>query len=115
MGRVLEEPVVRVLQHGAVAAEVPARALAEDTPINKHELLSEPPEDIQTHWTWRESDLPRPASDRNWNADLLRLLDDPTIASKRWIYRQYDQQVLANTVIRAGGADAAVVRLRPQQ
>jgi len=40
VGRVLEEPVVRVLQHGAVAAEVPARALAEDTPINKHELLS---------------------------------------------------------------------------
>jgi phosphoribosylformylglycinamidine synthase len=115
VGRVLEEPVVRVLQHGAVAAEVPARALAEDTPINKHELLSEPPEDIQTHWTWRESDLPSPAIDRDWNADLLRLLDDPTIASKRWIYRQYDQQVLANTVIRAGGADAAVVRLRPQQ
>ncbi|MGB4533246.1 MAG: phosphoribosylformylglycinamidine synthase subunit PurL, partial [Synechococcus sp.] len=115
VGRVLEEPVVRVLQHGAVAAEVPARALAEDTPINQHELLSEPPEDIQTHWTWRESDLPRPAPDRDWNADLLRLLDDPTIASKRWIYRQYDQQVLANTVIRAGGADAAVIRLRPQQ
>jgi phosphoribosylformylglycinamidine synthase len=115
VGRVLEEPVVRVLQHGAVAAEVPARALAEDTPINKHELLSEPPDDIQTHWSWCESDLPTPASDRDWNADLLHLLDDPTIASKRWIYRQYDQQVLANTVIRAGGADAAVVRLRPQQ
>ena len=115
VGRVLEERVVRVLQHGAVAAEVPARALAEDTPINQHELLSEPPDDIQTHWTWREADLPSPASDRDWNADLLRLLDDPTIASKRWIYRQYDQQVLANTVIRAGGADAAVVRLRPQQ
>lgn len=115
VGRVLEEPVVRVMQHGAVAAEVPARALAEDTPINRHELLSEPPDDIQTLWKWCESDLPVPATDHDWNLDLLRLLDDPTIASKRWIYRQYDQQVLANTVIRAGGADAAVVRLRPQQ
>jgi phosphoribosylformylglycinamidine synthase len=46
---------------------------------------------------------------------LLALLDDPTIASKRWVYRQYDQQVQANTVVPPGGADAAVVRLRPQQ
>jgi phosphoribosylformylglycinamidine (FGAM) synthase-like enzyme len=46
---------------------------------------------------------------------LLQLLDDPTIASKRWVHRQYDQQVLANTVISSGAADAAVVRLRPQQ
>jgi phosphoribosylformylglycinamidine synthase len=54
-------------------------------------------------------------SEHDWGADLLALLDDPTIASKRWVYRQYDQQVLANTVVMAGAADAAVVRLRPQQ
>jgi phosphoribosylformylglycinamidine synthase len=46
---------------------------------------------------------------------LQRLLDDPTIASKRWVWRQYDHQVQANTVVPPGGADAAVVRLRPQQ
>ncbi len=46
---------------------------------------------------------------------LLALLDDPTIASKRWVYRQYDQQVQANTVLPPGGGDAAVVRLRPQR
>jgi phosphoribosylformylglycinamidine synthase len=46
---------------------------------------------------------------------LLELLDDPTIASKRWVWRQYDHQVQANTVVPPGGADAAVVRLRPQQ
>jgi phosphoribosylformylglycinamidine synthase len=50
-----------------------------------------------------------------WGEVLLRLLDDPTIASKRWIWRQYDHQVQANTVVPPGGADAAVVRLRPQQ
>ena len=115
VGQVLAEPVVRVLQHGSVAAEVPARALAEDTPINEHTLISEPPEDIQQHWCWSETDLPQMPSDHDWGADLLALLDDPTIASKRWVYRQYDQQVLANTVVPAGGADAAVVRLRPQQ
>ncbi|MGB2924899.1 MAG: AIR synthase related protein, partial [Limnothrix sp.] len=40
-------------------------------------------------------------------------LDVPTIASKKWIYRQYDHQVQNNTVIFPGGADAAVVRVRP--
>ena len=112
VGQVLQEPVVRVLHHGEVAAEVPATALADDTPIEQHELLQEPPADLQELWQWQESQLPAlddPAS------VLLTLLDDPTIASKRWVHRQYDQQVLANTVVSSGAADAAVVCLRPQQ
>ena len=123
VGRVLEDNIVRVLQGGEVAAEVPASALAEDTPINRHDLLSEPPEDIQAHWRWQESALPQAdaqgvglSSGRiGWGEVLRRLLDDPTIASKRWVWRQYDHQVQANTVVLPGGADAAVVRLRPQQ
>ncbi len=128
VGRVLEDNVVRVLQKGEVAAEVPASALADDTPINHHELLSEPPAEIQAHWRWSEADLPaaaaagitpaagpRAGQPTSWNEALLALLDDPTIASKRWVYRQYDHQVQANTVVPPGGADAAVVRLRPQQ
>ena len=112
VGQVLQEPLVRVLHHGEVAAEVPATALADDTPIEQHELLQEPPADLQELWQWQEIQLPAlddPAS------ILLTLLDDPTIASKRWVHRQYDQQVLANTVVSSGVADAAVVRLRPQQ
>ena len=124
VGRVLQENVVRVLQHGEVAAEVPASALADDTPINHHELISEPPAEIQAHWRWSEAQLPAASADGitpaggtaiSWNEALLALLDDPTIASKRWVYRQYDHQVQANTVVPPGGADAAVVRLRPQQ
>ena len=112
VGQVLEEPIVRVLHHGEVAAEVPATALADDTPIEKHALLPEPPVDLQEHWRWTEAQLPDledPA------AALLGLLDAPPIASKRWVHRQYDQQVLANTVVSSGAADAAVIRLRPQQ
>src|SRR3989441_1915428 len=45
------------------------------------------------------------------NAALLRLLGSPNTASKRWVYRQYDQSVLANTVV-AAGADAAVMRIK---
>ncbi len=123
VGRVLEENVVRVLQHGTVAAEVPASALADDTPVNHHELLADPPADILGHWSWSEDLLP-PAEaaglvlaegTMDWSEVLLRLLDDPTIASKRWVYRQYDHQVQANTVVLPGGADAAVIRLRPQR
>jgi len=119
VGRVLQENVVRVLQHGQVAAEVPASALADDTPINHHALLAEPPDQVQAHWRWSESDLPAATAagvaGLGWAEVLLQLLDDPTIASKRWVYRQYDHQVQANTVVPPGGADAAVVRLRPQQ
>ena len=113
VGRVLADNIVRVIQNGDIAAEVPANALADDTPINHHDLLSEPPAAIQAHWLWKEADLPLPS--QSWNEVLLQLLDDPTIASKRWVYRQYDHQVQANTVVLPGGADAAVVRLRPQQ
>jgi phosphoribosylformylglycinamidine synthase II len=114
VGRVLEDNIVRVLQHGQVAAEVPASALADDTPINHHTLISEPPAEIQAHWRWSEDQLSAQLP-FSWNDALLQLLDDPTIASKRWVYRQYDHQVQANTVVPPGGADAAVVRLRPQQ
>jgi len=124
VGLVLEEPVVRALQDGVVAAEVPAAALAEDTPVNAHELLSEPPEEIQLHWRWSEDLLPPCSveglhgaegfSPASWNAVLLAVLDDPTVASKRWIWRQYDHQVQANSVSSPGGSDASVVRLRPQ-
>ena len=114
VGKVLQEQVVRVLQHGEVAAEVPARALAEDTPINKRELLSEPPEAIQAHWRWQENSLLPLAVDQVGTV-LLQLLDDPTIASKKWVWRQYDHQVQANTVVVPGGADAAVLRLRYQE
>ena len=112
VGEVLEEPVVRVLHHGDVAAEVPATALADDTPIELHDLLQDTPADLQALWQWQESELPELLDPL---AVLLKLLDDPTIASKRWVHRQYDQQVLANTVVSSGAADAAVVRLRPQQ
>ena len=124
VGRVLEENVVRVLQQGQVAAEVPASALADDTPINHHPLLSEPPVEIQAHWRWSEAQLPAATlagitpegrSPMGWGEVLGALLDDPTIASKGWVYRQYDQQVQANTVLLPGGADAAVLRLRPQE
>ncbi|MGF1499511.1 MAG: phosphoribosylformylglycinamidine synthase subunit PurL [Elainellaceae cyanobacterium] len=122
-GTVISEPIVRILFKEAVAAEVPASALADNTPIYHREVLAEPPAYAQCAWAWTEAELPPATYDgiqvngasRRWTDVLLTLLDVPTLAAKRWIYRQYDHQVQNNTVIVPGGADAAVLRLRPQE
>ena len=121
-GTVIEEPIVRILFEGKVAAEITATALADNTPIYHRELLSQPPEYARKAWEWNVTSLPAstehgleiPGNFQTWNDILLTLLDTPTIASKHWVYQQYDYQVQNNTVIVPGGADAAVIRLRPQ-
>jgi phosphoribosylformylglycinamidine synthase subunit PurL len=120
-GSVIAEPVVRILYQGAIAAEVTATALADDTPIYHRELLPEPPAYAQAAARWTRDNLPGcdyqgidvQGTYKTWNQILLQLLDTPTIASKQWVYRQYDHQVQNNTVLLPGGADAAVIRVRP--
>jgi phosphoribosylformylglycinamidine synthase len=120
-GTVIESPIVRILFKGEVAAEVPATALADNTPIYHRDLLPEPPEYAQQAWTWTIAQLPPCTAEgitiadqpHTWTEILLQLLDTPTIASKRWVYRQYDHQVQNNTILLPGGADAAIVRVRP--
>ncbi len=127
VGSVLEENIVRVLHKDEIVAELPASALADDTPINHHEILSEPPKLNQDHWKWNEEFLSKdsihgiiPTSGKyldlklTWNDVLLKLLDNPNIASKNWIYNQYDRQVQLNTVLTSGDSDAAIVRIRSQ-
>ncbi len=53
----------------------------------------------------------RPLQPSNLGKVLLSLLANPTIASKRWVYQQYDHEVGIRTVIKPGAADAAVMRL----
>ena len=121
-GTVIEEPIVRILFEGKVAAEIPATALADNTPIYHRELLSEPPEYARKAWEWSVALLPASTERgieikgnfQTWNDILLTLLDTPTIASKNWVYQQYDYQVQNNTIIIPGGADAAIIRLRSQ-
>tara|TARA_Y100001968_G_scaffold111106_1_gene100596 strand:- start:84 stop:2495 length:2412 start_codon:yes stop_codon:yes gene_type:complete len=124
VGKVLKEKVVRVLHKGEVVANLPATALADDTPIEEHLLIDSIPDYLQEHWKWTEDLLPK--NDENgiininnnvfisWNNVLLNLLSTPSIASKNWVYKQYDYQVQSNTVVSPGQADAAVVRIRPQ-
>ena len=124
VGKVLKEKVVRVIHKGEVVANLPASALADDTPIEEHLLINSTPEYLQEHWKWTEDLLPKTLDDGiiniknnlfiSWNNVLLELLSMPSIASKNWIYKQYDYQVQSNTVVSPGEADAAVIRIRSQ-
>ncbi|MEM9136058.1 MAG: phosphoribosylformylglycinamidine synthase subunit PurL [Cyanobacteria bacterium P01_F01_bin.42] len=119
-GSVIEEPIVRIRFQGETAAEIPALALSDNTPIYKRELLTELPDYVQEARAWSADELPNATAEgieinqvqHDWSSLLLRLLDVPSIASKRWIYRQYDYQVQNNTVVVPGGADAAILRIR---
>jgi phosphoribosylformylglycinamidine synthase len=116
-GKVIAEPIVRILSQKTIAAEIPANALSDNTPIYERELLAEPPEYAQQAWEWTSQRLPscdeKGIGDKSWTEILLQLLDTPNIASKQWVYRQYDHQVQNNTVVLPGGSDAAIVRVRP--
>jgi phosphoribosylformylglycinamidine synthase subunit PurL len=120
-GEIIAEPIVRIRFKGGIAAEILATALSDNTPIYERDVLAEPPDYAKTAWEWSSDRLPAasatglelPSGTHSWNQVLIDLLATPTISSKRWVYRQYDHQVQNNTVIFPGGADAAVVRLRP--
>jgi phosphoribosylformylglycinamidine synthase len=75
-------------------------------------------------WEWKENNLPEINEDKilslkenksfSYSQIILKLLSNPSIASKKWIYKQYDSQVQSNTVFKPGESDAAVIRLRGQ-
>lgn len=120
-GSVIADPIVKIRFQGEVAAEIPATALSDNTPIYKREVLAEPPEYVQKAREWSCDRIPPCTAEgieiqgqqHSWSDILLQLLQVPTIASKRWVYRQYDHQVQNNTVVLPGDADATIVRLRP--
>jgi phosphoribosylformylglycinamidine synthase subunit PurL len=106
VGRVTGDGILRVKDQGKVVAEIPAKALADDGP--RYERPYSPPsyQDMLTNLNYDAlPDL------KDANAALLALLESPTIASKRWVYEQYDHMVRTNTMVRPG-SDAAVVRIK---
>ena len=99
-----------VKQHGVVVADIPTAALTDEAPIYQRESR-EPAYLASTRaWTPAGSHL-LDLTLAQAQSVLPRLLSHPTIASKRWLYRQYDHMVQHGTVV-APGSDAGVVRLR---
>jgi phosphoribosylformylglycinamidine synthase len=105
IGKVTDDKMLRLFHKGEVVADVPADALAEDAPVY-HKPSKEPA--YYAEFQAMEEQIPEVT---DYNETLMDLLQQPTIASKEWVYDQYDYQVRTNTVV-TPGSDAAVVRIR---
>ena len=106
IGEVTDTGILRVKQHGNVVAEIPNRALTDDAPVYRRPMAE--PEYLREV---QQLDLEALAEKGSADARLLTLLASPTIASKRWVYRQYDHMVRTNT-INLPGLGAGVVRVK---
>ena len=106
IGRVINQPMMRVLEHGNVVAEIPKQALTDEAPLYQRPLHRwEPP-------------VPREVPERirlgqksDFTSDLKQLLASSNICSKRWVYQQYDSMVQTNTV-EGPGSEAGVIRIK---
>ncbi len=124
IGEVIKDKEVRIYHRKKIVAKIPTSALSDQTPVNIHTKLDQPPSIIRKNWEWNENDLPNTktksilslkySKELNWTEILLCLLSNPSIASKKWVFEQYDHQVQVNTVFKPGEADSALIRLRSQ-
>jgi phosphoribosylformylglycinamidine synthase subunit PurL len=105
IGRVTADRLLTVRLDGDIVAHVPVAALAEGPWYDKPRRE---PEDVAARRAWDPRTLPEPA---DYGDALVELLASPSIASKEWAYRQYDQQVGLNTLV-LPGSDAAVLRIK---
>jgi phosphoribosylformylglycinamidine synthase II len=104
IGRVTDDGIFRVKHHGLTVAAIPGQRLVEDCPIYHPEARE------SEEATFRRSAVPPLPPKVDLQNALALLLDSPNIASKRWVYEQYDSTVQASTVLGPGG-DAGVLRV----
>ena len=103
IGRITDDNRWRARWHGQIVADIPIGALADDAPL--YDRPAAPP---------KSSPKSDPTSSVAFVAPskaLRALLDSPNVASKKWVYRQYDSIVQSNTVL-GPGSDAAVIRIK---
>jgi phosphoribosylformylglycinamidine synthase len=108
VGTVQPEPRLRIHHHGELVADIPNRSLTDEAPLYhrpvgawKCPLPLDPP----------EAALAGLSEDRDYTADLKRLLASANVCSKRWVHEQYDTMVQTNTVQGPGG-EAGVMRIK---
>jgi phosphoribosylformylglycinamidine synthase II len=111
VGRVTEDGILRVRNHGEVAAEIPAHAIAEQGPRYERPI-ARPSLTAGAGAVVAALRVPLAAAGADLSANFSRLLASPTIASKHWIAEQYDSMVQTNTTFGPGAGDAAVLRLK---
>ncbi|MEB7773420.1 phosphoribosylformylglycinamidine synthase subunit PurL [Kurthia gibsonii] len=105
VGVVTDDKMFRLKHKGEIVAEVPADALAEDAPVYHK------PSAVPAYYTeFQQIENVEPEV-TDYKETLSALLQQATIASKEWVYEQYDHQVRTNTVVKPG-SDAAIIRVR---
>jgi phosphoribosylformylglycinamidine synthase II len=106
IGRVIDQPTMRVLEHGKVVAEIPNASLTDDAPVYQRPLERwEPPvpRDVPENIALGER--------TEFTDELKRLLASPNICSKSWVFEQYDSMVQTNTV-EGPGNEGGVIRVK---
>lgn len=111
IGHVTDEPRVKIYWHGELVADVPPNHLSLGGGAPQYDRETQKPVYLAKTSAFQiqevEDFAPEEAGDM-----LLKLLSAPNIASKRWVWQQYDHQVRTNTVSGPGPSDAAVVRIK---
>ncbi len=105
VGVVTDDKMFRLKHKGEIVAEVPADALAEDAPVYHK------PSAVPAYYTEFQQIENAEPEVTDYKETLSALLQQATIASKEWVYEQYDHQVRTNTVVKPG-SDAAIIRVR---
>ncbi|MET1111103.1 MAG: phosphoribosylformylglycinamidine synthase subunit PurL [Allosphingosinicella sp.] len=100
IGRVTDTGRLVLKYDGETAADIPLAPLADDAPCYDRPFVPTP----------KPAPLADPPESADVAAELLALMASPDLASRRWIWEQYDHMVGADTVQRPGG-DAAIVRV----
>ncbi len=118
VGRVTNDGLLRVQQHGKVVAEIPNRALVDAAPVYQRPIL--PPKSVLSSrlddFTFLDGCEPSLVGtfleeDQDWNKLLKLAIASPNLASREWVWQQYDHMVQSNTMV-GPGSDAAVVRVK---
>ena len=106
IGEVIEEQELRAVFAGAEVARIPIAALTKEAPVYQRPATRPANQD-----ELQFLDVSTLQEPKDLGATLKLLLTSPNLASKEWVYRQYDHFVRSNTVV-APGADAAVIRVK---
>jgi phosphoribosylformylglycinamidine synthase len=106
IGYVTDTGRMVVKQHGKIVADIPAKKIADESPVYQRDARE--PAYLKEVRAFRLDQIPET---QDAKADLLKLLAWPTIASKNWVYRQYDHMVRDGSAV-CPGSDAAVLRIK---
>jgi len=109
IGIITDTGHMKVRHGGKLVVDIPARKIADESPVYQREAVE--PAYIKEVRAFRLDGIPDTTNGNEATDMLKRLLAWPSIASKNWVYRQYDHQVRAGSVV-LPGSDAAVIRIK---